>query len=199
MHHGAGDPAAARRFTRTSPRDVDQLSATSDGGGGGDSPACRLGADGRCASPVALPRYPPPAMLIIRRRCWGPIVGRERRRVRSVIAPPLRAPAGDPSRRCKYVLGRNRESRSRPGNCDSRSGNAISRELTSLIRRGFSVLLCSFLGERYPKIYFALYSMLQFYGFSVCYCLHQVAKMALLCNVLLFLRLFFFGIMILLT
>ena len=78
-------------------------------------------------------------------------------------------------------------------------GNAISRELTSLIRRGFSVLLCSFLGERYPKIYFALYSMLQFYGFSVCCCLHQVAKMALLCNVLLFLRLFFFGIMILLT
>ena len=29
------------------------------GGGGGDSPAHRLGADGRCASPVMLPRSPP--------------------------------------------------------------------------------------------------------------------------------------------
>ena len=33
----------------------------------------------------------------------------------------------------KYVLGRNRESRSRPGNCDFRPGNAISRELTYLV------------------------------------------------------------------
>ena len=33
----------------------------------------------------------------------------------------------------KYVLGRNRESRSRPGNCDSRPRNAISRELTYLV------------------------------------------------------------------
>ena len=32
----------------------------------------------------------------------------------------------------RYVLRRNRESRSRPGNCDSRPGNAISRELTSV-------------------------------------------------------------------
>ena len=50
--------------------------------------------------------------------------------------PPLRAPAGDPTPITQvkvYVLGRNRESRSRPGNCDSCPGNAISRELTSLI------------------------------------------------------------------
>ena len=42
-------------------------------GGGGDSPARRPGADGRCASPVILPHTSPPlplmpAMLIIRRR-----------------------------------------------------------------------------------------------------------------------------------
>jgi len=75
------------------------------GGGGGDSPARRPGADGRCASPVTLPRTPPavlgmllPSMLIVRRRRWGPIIGRERRRVRPVIAPPPFAPtAGDPT------------------------------------------------------------------------------------------------------
>ena len=68
-------------------------------GGGGDSPARRPGADGRCASPVTLPRTSPPAvlgvplptMLIVRRRRWGPVIGRERRWVRPVIAPlPLR-------------------------------------------------------------------------------------------------------------
>ena len=34
--------------------------AASDGGGGGDSPARRPGADGRCASPVVLPHTSPP-------------------------------------------------------------------------------------------------------------------------------------------
>jgi len=39
-----------------------------------------------------------PTMLIVRRRRWGPVIGRERRRVRLVIAsPPLRAPTGDPT------------------------------------------------------------------------------------------------------
>ena len=36
-------------------------------------------------------------MLIVRRRRWGPVIGRERRRVRPVIPLPLRAPAGDPT------------------------------------------------------------------------------------------------------
>jgi len=48
-------------------------------GRGGDSPACRPGADGRCASPVTLPRIPLAVlgvplrtMLIVRRRRWVP-------------------------------------------------------------------------------------------------------------------------------
>jgi len=76
------------------------------GGRGGDSRTRRPGANGHCAFPVALPRTLPPAilvaplptMLIVRRRRWGPVIGRERRRVRPVIAPsPLRTPAGDPT------------------------------------------------------------------------------------------------------
>jgi len=55
--------------------------------------------------PSHAPPYPPavldeplPTMLIIRRRRWGPLIGRERRRVRPVIAPPpFCAPAGDPT------------------------------------------------------------------------------------------------------
>jgi len=50
-------------------------------------------------STVTLPRtlptvlgVPLPTMMIVRRRRWGPVIGRERRRVRPVIAPPLRAP-----------------------------------------------------------------------------------------------------------
>jgi len=102
--HGAGDPAAARRFTppsRPRRRPIVQRCPTE---GGGDSPVRRPGADGCCASPVAIPRTLPPAvlgaplpaMLIVRRRRWGPVIGREQRRVRLVIAPP-HAPAGDPT------------------------------------------------------------------------------------------------------
>ena len=81
------------------------------------------------ASPVALPPYPPlvvlgappPAMSIDCRWRWGPIIGREWRRVRPVIAPPPSLPRrrfnSDHAGK-RYVLGRNRESRSRPGNCD---------------------------------------------------------------------------------
>ena len=62
-------------------RDVDDCPATSNGGSGG--------------SPVALPPYPPsavlgappPAVSIIRRRRCGPVIGREQRRVRPVIPP----------------------------------------------------------------------------------------------------------------
>ena len=90
VRHGAGDPAAARRFTRPSrPRP-----AASDGGGGGDSPARRPGANGRCAPP-----YPPAVlgvplltMLIVRRRRWGPVISWERSRVRLMIAPPPSRP-----------------------------------------------------------------------------------------------------------
>jgi len=44
-------------------------------GGGGDSPARRPVADGRCASPVTLPRTPA-VLLIVRRRRWGPVIDR---------------------------------------------------------------------------------------------------------------------------
>ena len=67
--------------------------------GGSDSPARHPGADGRCASPVTLPHIPPavlgvplPTMFIVCRRRWGPVIGRERRRIRPVIAPPPFAP-----------------------------------------------------------------------------------------------------------
>ena len=59
----------------------------------------RPGADGHCASPVTLPRtplavlgVPLPTMLIVHRRRWGPVIGREQRRVRPVIAPPPSRP-----------------------------------------------------------------------------------------------------------
>ena len=56
-------PPFHRPFSRAHlpPCDVDRLSspAVSDEGGGGDSPARRPGADGRCTSPVALPRTLP--------------------------------------------------------------------------------------------------------------------------------------------
>jgi len=51
------------------------------------------------------------------------------------VIPPLFAPHRRSNSHHvgkRYVLGRNRESRSRPRNCDSRPGNAISWELTSL-------------------------------------------------------------------
>ena len=65
----------------------------------GDSPARRpgpmAGALPRSRSPVPLPTRPfwaQPAMLIVHRRRWGPFIGRERRRVRPVIAPPPSRP-----------------------------------------------------------------------------------------------------------
>jgi len=53
----------------------------------------------RSCSPVpprAVLGVPLPTMLIVRRRRWGPVIGRERRRFRPVIAPP---PASRPRRR----------------------------------------------------------------------------------------------------
>jgi len=95
--------------------------AVSDGGGS-DAPTRRLGADGRCACPVALPRTLP-------RPFWA-CHPTGRRSPHS-----LRTPAGDPTpiTQVKGMYSGEIESRSRPGYCDSRPGNAISRELTSLI------------------------------------------------------------------
>jgi len=62
--------------------------------------------------------------------------------------PPLRAPTSDHAGN-RYVLGRNRESRSRPRNCDSRCGNAITWELTSLLLTNLLSVLCT-LGLKTP-------------------------------------------------
>ena len=65
-------PAVSRAHP---PRDVDRLSSgvRREGRGGGDSPARRPRADGRCTSPVALPPYPPPWRFWARncRLCWS--------------------------------------------------------------------------------------------------------------------------------
>ena len=45
------------------------------GEGGGDSPARRPGADGRCASPVMLPRTPRPFWACHCRLCWSSAAG----------------------------------------------------------------------------------------------------------------------------
>jgi len=111
-------PAVSRTYPA---RDVDRLSSGVRRGGGGHSPARRPGADGRCTSPVALPRTLPRPfwahhcrpMLIIRRRRWSSVIGREWRLVRPVTLPAR--PAGDPTLIMQviilvrtYVLGRNR-------------------------------------------------------------------------------------------
>jgi len=101
VRHGARDPAAARRFTRPSfPRP-----AASDGGGGGDSPARRPGADGRCVSPVTLPRTPRPFWECHCRLCWSSAggvgvtssAGNGAGSGRWSPLPPSPAPAGDPT------------------------------------------------------------------------------------------------------
>jgi len=84
--------------------DVDRLSSgIRRGKGDGDSPARRPRADGHYGSLIALPPYPPPAVLvappsavsIVRRQRWGPVIGRERRRVRPAIAPSPRSPTAE--------------------------------------------------------------------------------------------------------
>jgi len=132
VHHGAGDLAAARRFTRPSRprrRPIVQRRPT------GEAVIPWPIVPGPMA--VALSRSRPPAVLgappratsIVRRRRWGPVIGRGRRQVRPVIAPPPSHPRrrsnSDHAGESTYS-GRNRESRSRPG-------NSISRELTSLL------------------------------------------------------------------
>ena len=82
-----------------------------------------------CALPAA------PSLAVLQRfgrattryvdRSVGSRAGNSVRDQPAIALPP-------PSRE-RYILGRNRESQSRPGNCDSRLGNAIYRELTSLL------------------------------------------------------------------
>jgi len=95
------------------PATLTDCPAVSAGGGGGDSPARRPRADGRCTSPVALPPYPPPrpflsaplpAMLIVLRRRWSSVIGRERRRVRPVTPPsrPRQRSNSDHARKSTY-------------------------------------------------------------------------------------------------
>ena len=65
------------------------------GGGGGDSPASRPGGRWPLHFSGGTPTYPPPAilgtplpaMLIVRRRRWSSVIGRERRLVRPVTPP----------------------------------------------------------------------------------------------------------------
>jgi len=96
VHHGAGDPAAACRFTRPS------LARLMWGEAVIPRPVVR--------GPLCFPGHAPPylpgsfghatADYVDRphRRRWGPVIGWERRRVRPVVAPPpLRALAGDPT------------------------------------------------------------------------------------------------------
>jgi len=86
-------------------RPLPAISCAQSARGDGDSPACRPGADGHCASLIALPPYPlpavlgapPPAVSIVHRRRWGPVIGRKWHRVRPAITTslPLRAPAAE--------------------------------------------------------------------------------------------------------
>ena len=94
---GAGDPATARRFTRPSPprrRPIVQRCPT---GAGGRRwfPGPSSGGQWPLHFPGRAPTYPPPAvlgaplpaMLIVRRHRWSPVIGREWRRVRPVTPP----------------------------------------------------------------------------------------------------------------
>jgi len=76
---------------------------------------------------------PPLAMSIVRRRRWAHHPG-PNGELAGDRPPPSRLHWRSNSDHAgkRYVLGRNWESRSRPGNCDSRPGNPISRELTSV-------------------------------------------------------------------
>ena len=103
VRHGAGDPATARRFTCPSRPQCWPTVLRRPKGGGGDSPAHRLGPMAVALPRSHSPRTPPAvlgahlrAMLIARRR-------RSRHQPGTAPGPasdrpsPLRAPAGDPT------------------------------------------------------------------------------------------------------
>jgi len=84
-------PPKTRRFmhpSRPRRRPIVQRRPT---GGSADSPARRPVADGHCASRIALPLYPPPAVLDApppaAKVAMGPVTGQERRRVQPAINP----------------------------------------------------------------------------------------------------------------
>jgi len=115
----------------------------STGRGGGDSPAVIRG-----WWPLRFPGLAPPGHFATFGRVTTGYVDRPQAALGSRHRPgtasgtgwpsppsPLRAPAGDPTP-ITLVTGMylgEIESRSRPRNCDSRPGNAISQELTSLV------------------------------------------------------------------
>jgi len=86
-------PAVSR--AHLPPHDVDRLSSGVRRGEGGDSPASHPGGRWPLHFPGRTPTYPPaailgtplPAMLIVRRRRWSSVIGRERRLVRPVTPP----------------------------------------------------------------------------------------------------------------
>jgi len=95
VHHDAGDPAIARRFTRPSARDVDRLSSGVRWGGPVIPRPIVQGPISHCTSLVALPwpfcdilGVPPPAMSIVRRWRWHPGIGQERSQGPAGDRPP---------------------------------------------------------------------------------------------------------------
>jgi len=85
----------------TPPATSTDCPAASNGGGGGDSPTHRPGADVRCASPVMLPPYHPPGRF---ERATADYVDRPQAAMGSHHRPGTapgpacdRAPAGDPT------------------------------------------------------------------------------------------------------
>jgi len=142
-------------FAHSSTRDFDRLSSEVQRGGG-HSPARRPGSDRRLRPRSCSPVAPFGGLRPFGRataRCvnqsstggdWVPASTGDGIGGRLVVAlPPL-----CPHRRSNsdHVLWRNRESRSRPGNCVSRPGNAISWELSPLMNIMFIIFLfCEFL------------------------------------------------------
>jgi len=143
-------------FLRTHPPVTSTDCPAKSNGGGGHSPARRPGSDRRLRPRSCSPVAPFGGLRpfgCATARCvnqsstggdWVPASTGDGIGGRLVVAlPPL-----CPHRRSDsdHVLWRNRESRSRPGNCVSRPGNAISWELSPLMNIVFIIFLfCEFL------------------------------------------------------
>ena len=138
---GAPETQPLHAVSRAHPPTTSTSCPAASNGGGRRFPSLPSG--GRSA--IALPWSPPPTAVLRRfghtaaryvdrsmgSPHWpGTVSGTGRR------PPPSRPRQWSNSDHAgkRYVLGQNWESRSRPGNCDSRPWNAISRELTSLFK-----------------------------------------------------------------